>query len=98
MTETGLFGQILDPNASALSDADRKRLQRRAQSKNRQGYAWTPGTGPDGETCRTCRHLVRNQLAKVYLKCGLMRANWTGGSKTDVYARSPACKKWEPKG
>lgn len=59
------------------------------------GYAAIPGTGPEGETCKTCKHLFRNRMARTYLKCGLMRAYWTGGGKSDVRARSPACKRWE---
>lgn len=59
-------------------------------------YADTPGTGPAGETCKTCRHLYRKMLAKTYLKCGLMERGWTGGGRTDVKATAPACSKWEP--
>lgn len=35
------------------------------------------GSGPDGETCKTCSHYTRrtNGSAKVYLKCGLMRGS-----------------------
>lgn len=69
------------------------------KSKRREpvprGYAWAPGTGPAGETCKSCRHLVRKQWAKTYLKCGLMQAKWTCGGGSDVRARSPACKFWE---
>ena len=59
------------------------------------GYAAPPGTGPEGERCGTCRFHVINRLAKKYHKCGLMRARWTGGRKTDILLRSPACKLWE---
>jgi len=58
-------------------------------------YADTPGTGPKGETCGTCKHLYRRALAKTYLKCALTQHGWTGGGKTDVKARAPACSKWE---
>lgn len=60
------------------------------------GYPAPPGSGPDGETCRTCRHLVHVVHAKSYPKCGKFSANWTGGRKTDVLVRSPACRMWEP--
>lgn len=63
-----------------------------------RGYAAPPGTGPEGETCKTCKHIYRNQQAKVYLKCWLTRACWTGGGKTDIRARAPACSKWEKAG
>lgn len=59
------------------------------------GYADHPGTGPEGETCKSCQHLARVEYANVYLKCALMRAKWTGGGGTDVKARAPACSKWE---
>jgi hypothetical protein len=59
------------------------------------GYAAPPGTGPDGETCRTCEHRVSVPLAKIYHKCALKRAEWTGGRKTDILVRSPACRLWE---
>ncbi len=61
-----------------------------------KGYASLPGTGPAGETCKTCRHLYRNRMAKTYLKCSLMRQYWTGGAGTDVRASAPACRNWEP--
>ncbi len=58
------------------------------------GHAAPPGSGPAGETCKSCRHLARNQMAKVYLKCELMRAIWTGGGGTEVRAQDPACRRW----
>lgn len=61
------------------------------------GYAGTPGKGPPGETCGTCRHLAGVRHARVYRKCGLMRGSWTGGRKTDVKVRSPACVRWVPR-
>lgn len=79
-------------NDYALTPTERRKL--RGPSK-KNGYAWQPGTGPEGETCGSCQHLYRNRMAKTYLKCGLMQSVWTGGAKTDVLARSPACKKWE---
>lgn len=61
------------------------------------GYAAIPGTGPAGETCRTCEHLAHTGNRGRYLKCRLERARWTGGPGTDIKAGSPACSKWEPK-
>jgi hypothetical protein len=60
-----------------------------------RGHVAPPGTGPEGETCGSCKHLFRNQMAKTYLKCSLNRAKWTGGKKSDVLARDAACSKWE---
>lgn len=66
----------------------------RARAKIR-GHAAPPGAGPEGETCKTCAHIVRVEYAKVYLKCGLSRARWTGGGGTDIRAGDPACSRWE---
>lgn len=59
------------------------------------GYAAPPGTGPAGETCATCKHHYRKQMAKVYHKCLLSKHLWTGGTKSDIRTRSPACNRWE---
>lgn len=59
-------------------------------------YAAEPGTGPDRETCRTCKHKTyKPGVAGSYLKCRLTRKHWTGGAGTDIKARTPACNKWE---
>jgi hypothetical protein len=75
-----------------LTPAERKRLVK--PKKKKSGHAWTPGTGPQGESCKTCQHLVRKKMSKTYLKCALMRAHWTGGGGTDVRASDPACREW----
>lgn len=59
-----------------------------------RGYAAKPGTGPEGETCGSCRYKYARDLAKTYLKCLLTYAAWTGGGKTDIRASAPACAKW----
>lgn len=61
----------------------------------KKGYAAKPGTGPQGETCATCVHHARVEMAKVYHKCNLMRPKWTGGAGTDILTKSPACSKFE---
>ena len=80
-------------NEVTIEEARKLRNRRKTATPN--GYAWRPGTGPAGETCKTCRHLVRRNYAKTYLKCGLMRQAWTGGHGSDIKAKSPACKFWE---
>lgn len=70
-------------------------LKARKLSK-KHGHAALPGSGPEGETCGSCRQLERKQMAKTYLKCSLMRAYWTCGEGTDVRARDAACRRWEP--
>lgn len=59
------------------------------------GYAAKPGTGPAGETCKTCQHCVPHKYAKTFYKCKLMKAGWTHSIKTDIKLKSPACSKWE---
>ena len=54
------------------------------------------GSGPEGETCRTCLHYMRVRYhGAYYLKCGLMKAAWTHGAGTDIRAKWAACSKWE---
>lgn len=83
--ETDLFGEVIATPLPA--DKRRKTIPK--------GYAALPGTGPKGETCKTCEHYSGHRRTKIYRKCGLMRAQWTGGPGTDILARSPACQYWE---
>lgn len=57
-----------------------------------------PGTGPDGETCQSCRHyyVVPGHNGR-YRKCKVIEHRWTNGPGTDIKARWPACWLWEPK-
>ena len=87
MTDTDLWNQ---PIGAFIGKPKRKPTQPR-------GHACNPGSGPAGETCKTCRHLCRLTYAKTYLKCGLMEDQWTGGPGTDVRAKDAACWKWEAK-
>lgn len=69
---------------------------KRKRNETPRGYAGTPGKGPQGHFCRDCRHLVRKQMGKTYLKCALLCRQWTGGPATDIRAKSPACEHWAP--
>lgn len=89
-----LFGNPCGPDFGALTDAERRRIRRRTYAIPR-GYADKPGSGPENETCGSCRHHATRHFAKVYHKCKLNQASWTGGPKTDIRVRSPACSKWE---
>lgn len=71
---------------------------RKNKGPTAKGYAYFPGTGPDGETCGTCRHCFKKTyIARPSFKCLLMRGTWTRTRKTDILVRSKACKKWEAK-
>ena len=73
----------------------RTRPKRREVAK---GYAAKPGTGPDGETCRTCRHATCHDWGnRNYWKCGLRKASWTRGTASDIRLKSPACELWAAK-
>jgi hypothetical protein len=74
-----------------LTPAQRRRM-RGKRSTEQRGYADHPGTGPRGEFCKTCAHIVR---ARKYRKCELRRATWTHGPRTDILANAAACSKWE---
>jgi hypothetical protein len=66
----------------------------------KNGYAAPPGTGPEGEICKGCKHklsMESNSGSKRFVKCELRRATWTHGEGTDIRASSPACSKFEPK-
>lgn len=63
---------------------------------DRRCTAARSGTGPPGETCRSCRHCCRlPHASKTFLKCGLCERQWTHGPGSDIRARWPACKFWE---
>lgn len=78
----------------ALTPAERKRLLSRKRNQA-HGYAALPGSGPAGETCKSCKHYTIRQFSKSYRKCGLMEKHWTRGPGTDIRAGSPACSRWE---
>ena len=84
------------PGLMELPPHVREAAELRARLK-RRGHAGQPGSGPGGETCRTCRHLTRHHCAGTYLKCGHRLApRHTSGSGTDIRAKDPACNQWEP--
>ena len=59
------------------------------------GHFAAPGTGPAGETCGTCKHLVRIQLSsKAVHKCQLAHFNWTHGPGSDIRCKDAACGGW----
>ena len=94
MSDTDLFGQPIE-SRGALTDAERRKLRRRASEKPK-GHAFHPGSGPAGETCRSCVHKVRIGLSKKTVhKCGLVRRKWTASVRTDIRLRDPACRHWE---
>lgn len=85
-----LFGVPIDRCPEPCANAEGRRRVTRPR-----GYAAPPGSGPAGETCRTCAHYSGHRTNKIFRKCGLLRSVWTHGPGTDILARSPACARWE---
>lgn len=103
MTFVNVNGEPIDMKALiAKAPAHRAALgpdSRKRKPTEPKGYAALPGTGPEGKTCRDCRHKQThsNTGAKSWIKCALMKAAWTHGPGTDIKAGSPACRRFEPK-
>lgn len=57
-------------------------------------YAGPPGSGPEGETCRTCefKRYSHHSRAK-HPKCGL-NVFATAGDATTIRTSAPACHLW----
>jgi hypothetical protein len=102
MNYVNVHGEVIDfkalvskaPEHRAINGTGKKR-----KPTEPKGYATAPGTGPDGKTCRDCKHkhTMSNTGAKSWIKCDLMREYWTHGPGTDIRASSPACRRFEPK-
>lgn len=45
-----------------------------------RGYFFHPGTGPEGETCGSCKHITKWSR---WSKCGLNEARWTHTERGD---------------
>ena len=79
-----------------LTPAQRRTLAPRKGTQPK-GYAKPPGSGPAGETCKTCQHICRVETGarKKFRKCALMEAHWTRGPGSDILASAPACSLWQ---
>ena len=65
-----------------------KRLLKAKAKPQKRGYAAPPGTGPVGETCKTCGHYRSvNGGSKSFPKCNLMRASWNHSYGSDILAQ-----------
>ena len=84
-----IFPELGHPPEKVIDSTGRKKTVKK-------GYAAPPGTGPEGETCKSCKFKTKKLgVAGHFLKCDLMRSAWTGGTGTDIKAKSPACREWE---
>lgn len=60
-----------------------------------KGNAAPIGSGPKGETCKTCKYAYRTGTGygKGFWKCKLVRP--TRGPGTDIRLKWAACSRWE---
>jgi hypothetical protein len=91
---TDLFGGLL-----SYRTADGRTIEAKPRGKHYiepRGYAAKPGTGPEGESCKSCRHSIHAGTGgKRFPKCELMLACWTSSRRTDILMGAAACSKWE---
>lgn len=60
------------------------------------GYPEPPGSGPPGETCRTCEHRMKLRAGnKKFYKCDKNRHRWGNSTASDIVLKTPACRLWE---
>lgn len=103
MTFVNVHGEPIDMKALAAKAPEHRAILGPDSKKRKptvpKGYAALPGSGPEGKTCRGCKHKVTmsNTGAKSWIKCELMKAAWTHGPGSDIRASSPACRRFEPK-
>lgn len=93
VTTTDLFG---NPISIKFGDPLPKGAQKkRKRDDSLRGNAAPIGSGPKGETCKTCIHAYCSKYAKRYWKCRLVKP--THSPKTDIRLKWAACSRWEPK-
>jgi hypothetical protein len=103
MNFVNVHGDPIDFKALGAKAADHRAINGTGKQKRKptepKGYAALPGSGPEGETCRNCKHkqTQSNTGAKSWIKCVLMKAAWTHGPGSDIRASSPACRRFEAK-
>lgn len=103
MNHVNIHGEPFDMKALIGKAAAHRALIGRPMVKRKptepRGYAAAPGSGPEGKTCRDCKHkhTMSNTGAKSWIKCDLMHSAWTHGPGTDIRAGSPACRRFEAK-
>lgn len=69
------------------------------RAKYRAGGTPAPqGSGPEGETCATCRELFcwRPRASRRYYKCKIIQDRWTNSYGTDIRLKFRACRYWKP--
>lgn len=95
-THEPLPGQLPLFNVEPTLFGPMEKETRRGRPISRRCTAARSGTGPEGETCKTCRHFVRiRHNDGAYFKCGKVQHLWTHGEATDIRAGWAACSEWQ---
>jgi hypothetical protein len=102
VTFVNVHGEPIDMTALRAKAPDHRAINgtgKKRKPTEPKGYAAVPGTGPEGKTCRDCKHkqTMSNTGNKSWIKCDLMKAAWTHGPGSDIRAGSPACRRFEEK-
>lgn len=88
-----LFGEPITALPPLVATGEKKR-----HTTKPKGYPALPGSGPAGQTCKTCDNYTRvGGHAKAFRKCLVIRHRWTHGPGTDIKASWPACSFWKAK-
>jgi len=87
-----LFGAQISDDEAFAGAVNAGKKKRKDVPK---GYAAPPGTGPEGETCKSCEHSYYHEYAKRYWKCALVKP--TRGIGTDIRLKWAACRHWAAK-
>jgi hypothetical protein len=58
-------------------------------------HAARPGSGPPGETCGSCHHLLLSGSRGQFRKCGKMRGTGSRSARSDVRKEDLACVVWQ---
>lgn len=89
---TDLFGEPITSPIPVVGNGEKPRHVTKAK-----GYPSPPGSGPEGQTCKTCaNYCVLPYHNKAYRKCLVIQHRWTHGPGTDIKASWPACSFWKP--
>lgn len=90
-----LFGNPTIPDGPAMTPQQRRKALGIKRAQQAKGYYAAPGTGPDGESCRTCKHATPVHAHRTWWKCALAKPRWSHSVGTDIRLKSPACVGWK---
>lgn len=84
----------VDPRIQAALDGPHGARPPIAKVKQREGYATSPGTGPFGETCRSCRHCGPARGNEYAAVCRIGKKS-PMGARLYISVSADACVKFE---